>query len=48
MRLGCVQYAMIFQLAEKLHPQKTVQGHEEQEEKRYVVDLLARASVQII
>lgn len=35
---------MIFQLAEKLHAQKAVKRHEEQEKQRHVVDLLARAS----
>lgn len=42
--VGCVQYAVIFQLAEELHTQEAIKRHEEQEEKRYVVDLLTRAS----
>lgn len=37
---------MIFQFAKKLNAQQTIQGHEKQEEQRYVVNLLTRTPVE--
>lgn len=34
---------MVFQFSKKLYPQQSVQGHEEQEEQRDIVNLLARS-----